>query len=102
MIDEFHEENAVEETIENTKAEAEVGETNIQGIDYEYEHQDDSQELEEEFQIEMIEDEQADEASYESDDPPWQSWCRLCGNCETLPVLEVQHAEIVQQLLFVS
>lgn len=102
MIDEFHEENVIEENIQNTKTEAEVDETIMQVVEYEYEQQDDSQELEEEFQVEMVNEEQADETIYESDEPPWQSWCRLCGNCETLPELEVQHAEIVQQLLFVS
>lgn len=103
MIDEEnHEGNLVEENIENAKTEAEVDETTMQVVEYEYEQQENSQELEDEFQIEMVEEEQANEASYESDEPQWQNWCRLCGNCETLPELETQHAEIVQQLLFVS
>lgn len=32
----------------------------------------------------------------------WFNWCRLCGNTETMPKVERDVEETVQQLLFVS
>lgn len=71
------------------------------------------QECEEEIEM-VYEEEPGEEAEGEEDEgeyyeesevvqeASWRSWCRVCGNRETLSGLEFQHSEIMVQLYLVS
>lgn len=81
----------------------EVDETEVQLEEIVYDQlQDDFRNEEGEFHVELVEDEHSEEAHQNAVDQPWKSWCRMCGNCETISVVDVERAEIVQQLLYVS
>lgn len=55
------------------------------------------------YDTEMVDEQEIVEPEVEEHcESPWRSWCRLCGNCETLPVIDEHHSDIVQQLLTVS
>lgn len=48
------------------------------------------EDVKEEYEMEIIEEEIL-----------WRNWCRLCGNCNTLPEIKAEHVKIVYQLLFI-
>lgn len=65
-----------------------------------YEFLDSSNDLKEIFEAELVDEE--DEPDDEVQEPQWRNWCRICANTETLFELELEHAEIIQQLLHVN
>lgn len=64
-----------------------------------YEFLDNSNDLKETYETREVHVE--DEEEEEPPESQWHSWCRMCGNTETVLELEIEHAEIVQQLLYV-
>lgn len=51
---------------------------------------------------ELFETVEEEEQKLELTDSSWRSWCRMCGDYDTLPVLDSPNIEVVQQLFDVS
>lgn len=74
----------------------------IEEVTYDYNTNNNCSDL---FETQIVQEEEEEEEAAREEvesDISWHNWCRMCGDCETLPELDVQITEIVQQLLYVS